>query len=138
MFLLDTSAVSEPGRPLPDERYQAWFDSTPEPLQYFSVLTLGELRRGTEAMAAGRRRQTLEAVQSLLLLKYRQQILSVDVEVAQTWSLISLANKRAGREVGSVDELIAATAIVHDLAVVTRNVRHFEHSGCRLISPWSG
>jgi predicted nucleic acid-binding protein len=37
-----------------------------------------------------------------------------------------------------IDELIAATALVHDLTLVTRNTRHFEHSGCRLLSPWSG
>ena len=138
MFLLDTSAISEPGRPRPDPGYLAWFDATPEPLQFTSVMTLGELRRGTEAMEPGRRRAELEAVQTVLLLTQRSQILPVTIAVGQVWADLTLANKRAGRQVGVVDELIAATALVQGMTVVTRNLRHFEHSGCRVLSPWSG
>ena len=138
MFLLDTSAISEPGRPRPDPGYLAWFDATPEPLQFTSVMTLGELRRGTEAMEPGRRRAKLEAVQTVLLLTQRSQILPVTIAVGQVWADLTLANKRAGRQVGVVDELIAATALVQGMTVVTRNLRHFEHSGCRVLSPWSG
>lgn len=137
MFLLDTSAISEPGRPRPDPGYMAWFDSTPEPLQFTSVMTLGELRRGTEAMEPGKRRAELEAVQAVLLLTQRSQILPVTIAVGQAWADLALVNKRAGRKVGVVDELIAATASVEGMTVVTRNVRHFEHSGCRVLSPWS-
>lgn len=138
MFLLDTSAISEPGRPRPNPGYLAWFDATPEPLQFTSVMTLGELRRGTEAMEPGRRRVELEAVQTVLLLTQRSQILPVTIAVGQVWADLALANKRAGRQVGVVDELIAATALVEGMTVVTRNLRHFEHSGCRVLSPWSG
>ena len=137
MFLLDTTAASEPGRPLPDAGYLAWFEATPEPLQFFSVLTLGELRQGTQALPIGRRRSQLEALQMLLILKFDQQILPIDITIAQEWSDVSLRHKAKGRAVGAIDELIAATAIAHDMTVVTRNVRDFEHSGCKLLSPWS-
>lgn len=138
MFLLDTNAVSEPGRLRPDRGFLTWFDATPEPLQYVSVLTLGELRRGTQAMSPGRTRAFLEGLQAVLLARHTGRILDVDIPVAQQWAEISLDNKRNGREPGTVDELIAATALVYNFTVITRNVRHFEHSGCKLLSPWSG
>lgn len=138
MFLLDTNAISEPGRQRPNTGFQAWFDLTPESLQFFSVLTIGELRSGTQAMAAGHQRTQLEIIQALILTKYADQVLPVDLAVALRWAELSLENRKSGRTIGAVDELIAATAIVHDLTVVTRNVRHFEHSGCKLLSPWSG
>ena len=138
MFLLDTNAISEPGRPRPDAGFQAWFDGTPEPLQFFSVLTMGELRAGTQAMAPGRQRTQLEIVRALILTKYSDQIVPVDLAIALRWAELSLENRRNGRAVGAIDELIAATAIVHGMTVITRNVRHFEHSGCRVLSPWTG
>lgn len=137
MFLLDTNAVSEPGRPRPDAGFQARFDLTPESRQLFSVLTIGELRRGTRAMESGRQRDQLEAVQALILTTYPGQILAVDLAIGLCWAALSLENRSAGRATAAVDELIAATALVHDLTVVTRTVRHFEHSGCKLLSPWS-
>lgn len=137
MFLLDTNAVSEPGRLRPDPTFLAWFDSTPEPLQFLSALTVGEMRRGTDAMAPGRQRSQLEAVQTLLVTKHAARIFPVDLEVSLRWASLSLANRLVGRNVGVIDELVAATALVHDMTVVTRNTRHFEHSGCKILSPWS-
>ena len=65
------------------------------------------------------------------------RILLLDIPVAQTWGDLSAHLKRSGRTIGVADELIAATALTHDLTLVTRNQRHFEVTGCEVISPWS-
>ncbi|WGM46210.1 Toxin FitB [Brevundimonas sp. NIBR10] len=138
MYLLDTNAVSEPGRLHPDAGFLAWFDATPEPLQYVSVLTIGELRHGTQAMVAGRQRAFLEGLQVILTTRHRARVLDVDIAVVKLWADIALENKRNGRRPGAIDELIAATALLYDFTVVTRNVRDFQTSGCKLLSPWTG
>ncbi|OYW36248.1 MAG: hypothetical protein B7Z42_12830 [Brevundimonas sp. 12-68-7] len=72
-----------------------------------------------------------------MIFRYDQRILPVDLAVTERWASLAEVNRAAGRASEMTDELIAATAHVHGLTVVTRNVRHFEHSGCRVLSPWS-
>lgn len=121
----------------------AWFGSVggPEdPLDdrlSISVLTVAELRQGVITLEPGRRRASLEQAVDVLVLEYAKRILPVDLAVIDRWQAVAVANRRAGRTVGFVDELIAATALAHGLTLVTRNVRHFETSGCRVLSPWS-
>ena len=142
-FLLDTNAVSEPTHPRPDAGYVAWFmgvgDSN-DPLDdvlNVSVLTIAELRRGVSRLGSGRRRSELEVAIELLVNEYGPRILAVDLAVAEVWSEIAENNRRKGVIVGAIDELIAATAIAHDLTLVTRNVGHFNSTGCKLLCPWS-
>lgn len=68
---------------------------------------------------------------------FADRTLPIDEPVASAWAELSVALRRSGQVVGAVDELIAATALANDLTVVTRNVRHFEPTGCRLICPWT-
>ena len=137
MFLLDTNAVSEPQRAQPDAGYMGWIADQPAEHLYLSVLSLGELKRGVSGLPPGNRRGRIEAWLSEALALFSDRILAIDASVATGWADVSLSHRRAGAVVGAVDELMAATAIVHDLTVVTRNLRHFQASGCRLLSPWS-
>jgi predicted nucleic acid-binding protein len=115
----------------------AWLAARePEELA-ISVLTYGELTRGVAALDQGRRRTELTAWLAEALTFYGDRILQVDVGVAAVWAEVWMTHRRLGRVVGVVDELVAATALAHDLIVVTRNVRDFEDSGCNLVSPWS-
>lgn len=137
MFLLDTNAIREPKRARPDAGVIAWLqDQLPSDL-HISVITVGELRRGIVRLEPGRRRDDLDFWLEDMILRYGERILPVDLEATERWASIAEANRAAGRVSEMTDELIAATAHVHGLTIVTRNVRHFEHSGCRVLSPWS-
>lgn len=138
MFLLDTNVISEPKRSRPDAGVLRWLGDQLLSDLHLSVLTVGELRRGIVRFEPGRRRDDLDFWLADLLLQYGERILPVDLDVTERWPALADANRAAGRASEMADELIAATAHVHGLTVVTRNVRHFEPSGCRVLSPWTG
>ena len=136
-FLLDTNAISEPGRTRPDAGFTGWFDAALESELFLSVVTLGELRRGAALLPVGPRRTTLEATHQAILRQFEHQVIPVDRTIALAWGELTAKHWRSGRKPSMSDELIAATALVHDLIVVTRNVVDFEAAGCKLLSPWS-
>lgn len=137
MFLLDTNAISEPKRARPDQGVIAWLHGQLLSDLHLSVITVGELRRGIVRLEPGRRRDDLDFWLQDMILRYGERILPVDLDVTERWASLAEANRSAGRSSEMSDELIAATAHVHGLTVVTRNIRHFDHSGCRVLSPWS-
>lgn len=137
MYLLDTNAISEPKRARPDRAVVGWLADQLLSDLHLSVITVGELRRGIVRLEPGRRRDDLDFWLEDMIFRYDQRILPVDLAVTERWASLAEANRAAGRASEMTDELIAATAHVHGLTVVTRNVRHFEHSGCRVLSPWS-
>ena len=136
-FLLDTTAASEPGRKAPDTGFMEWWDGVDLSAAFLSVLTIGELRKGLLRLPAGPQRLRLERLHVLFRLKFADQVLPVDERTAEIWGELSGKLKQAGVVIGAIDELIAATAIAHDLTVVTRNLRHFEPTGCRVLCPWA-
>ena len=137
MYLLDTNAISEPKRARPNAGVVAWLNNQLLTDLHLSVITIGELRRGIIRLEPGRRRDDLDYWLAQVVLRFGDRILPIDLEVTDRWAALAEAQRAAGRTADMSDELIAATAHVHGLSVVTRNVRHFEHSGCRFVSPWS-
>ena len=137
MYLLDTNAISEPKRAKPDAGLLSWLNDQLLSDLHLSVITVGELRRGVIRLEPGRRREDLDFWLSQLVLRFEDRILPIGLEVTERWALLAEQQRAAGRRSDMSDELIAATAQVHGLTIVTRNVRHFEHSGCGLLSPWS-
>lgn len=136
-FLLDTNALSEPQRPRPDATYMAWLEEQSPLHLYTSVLSFGEIRHGVLSLPAGARRDAIEAWLAKALSSFGPRIMPIDVRVAETWAAVMRTHRQKGLTISAVDELIAATAMTHDLTVVTRNIRHFEQSGCKLASPWT-
>ncbi len=142
-FLLDTNAVSETLKSRPNPGFMAWFASVGSPEDDFddrlhlSVLTIGEMRRGALKLGPDPRATILQDRIAGILAEYNDRLLPIDLTVVERWATLAEAYRPAGVTVGITDELLAATALVHDLILVTRNVRHFEHSGCKLLSPWS-
>ena len=133
MYLLDTNVVSELRRPRPDAAVVEWVAGTPD-RQFLSVVVIGELTRGVELL----RRTDLHQGQALtewltaLIHDFADSILPVTVQVAVAWGRLA-----ARRPLPTGDGLIAATALVHDLTLVTRNVRDFEGTGVQLLNPFS-
>lgn len=135
-FLLDTNVISELVRPRPEPKVKAWIEATDENLLYLSVLTLGEIRKGITSLANATRRVTLETwLDSDLVLRFAGRILSIDQAIADRWG-------RLAAQVGSrssfpvIDGLLAATALQHNLTLVTRNLRDFGGTGVPLFDPW--
>jgi toxin FitB len=138
-YLLDTNAVSEWVKPRPDPGFVRWLDEVDEDRTYLSVITLGELRKGAERLADGRRRDRLDRwLTGDLPGRFGGRVLPVDAVVADEWGRLLARAGHAGSPVGGFDALIAATAKVHGLQIVTRNVRHFAATGVDVISPWQG
>ena len=131
-YLLDTNVVSEVFRRAPDPRVIAWWERTPGPF-FLSVLVIGELRRGIERLAPRdpERARALDERLAQIRRTYAEFTLPVTQEVAQEWGRLS-----ASRLVPDVDGLLAATAVVHDLTVATRNTRDFAGLDVPLVDPF--
>jgi predicted nucleic acid-binding protein len=137
-FLIDTNVLSEYNRPGgPDPGVKQWLEITPRQLQYVSVITLAEIEKGIELLPAGRRRTRLEEwLQQELETWFSGRILFIDRQVASRWASLVAQCMRGGRPLPTIDSLIAATALAHDLTVVTRNVADFQGTGVSTINPW--
>jgi len=137
-FLLDTNAVSEWTKPNPFPSVIAWLAEADEDRLFISVVTLGELRSGVASLAAGRRRDRLdEWLSHDLPVRFEGRVLPVDLAVADHWGRITAAAKAAGRQIHAIDAFLAATAHVHQLTLVTRNVSDFQSAGTPVICPWT-
>lgn len=136
-FLLDTNVISEWVKPEPDRNVVAWLAEADEDRVFVSVMSFAEIRRGIELMVAGRRRERLaQWLGQELPLRFEDRILAVDPEVAGIWGVVMARSESKGHAMGSMDAFVAATAEAHDLTLVTRNIRDFEHLGISLVDPW--
>lgn len=134
-YLVDTNVLSELRRKQPDSNVAHWFSARPSGTLYLSVLTLGEIRKGVEAMSdQNRKLPLLDWLETDLPAFFEGRILSVDGAVTELWGRM-LA--KAGRPLPAIDSLLAATALHHGLMLVTRNVRDMEGLGVTLINPWN-
>src|SRR5213078_123496 len=125
-FLLDTNFVSEWTKPRPNARVVAWLASVDEDRTFLSVVTIAELRTGVERLARGKRRESLDGwLRDDVPARFGSRILPVDLAIAERWGRIVARCAERGRPIAAMDALIAATASVHGLAIVTRNVTHF-------------
>src|SRR5580693_8596304 len=139
-FLIDTNVLSEYNRPGdPDAGVKRWLETTDRQLQHVSIITLAEIQKGIELLAEGKRRAQLEQwLTEDLEAWFSGRVLPVDRQVAMRWASLVAQGSRTGRPLPTVDSLIAATALAHDLIIVTRNTKDFESIGATTISPWDG
>ena len=134
-YLIDTCTLSELVRPTPAPSVVAWFEAVASEALYVSALTLGEIRKGVEKLPAGRRREQIGSWLEIELPNWFDgRVLSVDAAVADEWGRLAARHPRALPAIGS---LLAATALRHRLAIVTRNVADFAGIGVRVIDPWA-
>jgi len=135
-YLIDTCTLSEFTKPKPAPSVDRWFSSIPDDATFVSVLTLGELEKGIQRLSNSRRRSTLERWLSDLRDRFGGRILGVDETIALEWGRISARCEATGNPIPVVDSLLAATAIVHGLGIVTRNTSDIARSGAPIIDPW--
>lgn len=133
-YLIDTNVLSELRRKQPDQRVVAWIQARPTQSLFLSVLTLGEIRKGLERLPDSARRQDLlDWLEVELPAYFIGRIHAIDAQTADRWGRLMV---QAGRPLPAIDGLLAATALQHDLTLVTRNTRDFADLELRLINPW--
>jgi predicted nucleic acid-binding protein len=134
-WLLDTNVLSEIRKAeRADRRVVEWLGETRQEELFTSVVVLGEVRRGIDMLRRRDLTAALALEQWLARLKttFRERILPVDVQIAERWGQINVPDR-----LPAVDSLLAATALVHELTLVTRDVGRLERSGVRLLNPWT-
>ena len=132
-YLLDTNVVSEVRKPQANPHVRAWFASVPGESLYLSVLTVGEIRRGMEQL---RRRDpaqaaVFEAWLASLRQHYADRLLPVTTEIAEEWGRLNVPDP-----LPTGDGLLAATARVRGLVLVTRNTADLARTGIRVLNPF--
>lgn len=133
MFILDTNVLSAIRRPERSANVVQWLGRQPEADLYLSVITLGEIERGiamqerADPAFARDLRDWLTRTYTL----FSDRLLPFGAAEAQVWGRLSARIGHSG-----ADLLIAATALVHDATVVTRNVSDFSPTGCKIINPF--
>jgi predicted nucleic acid-binding protein len=136
-FLLDTNVPSELTRLSPDARVSAWVGAQDTASLYLSVVSVGEFRKGFCLLPQGRRRMQLEQwLEEFLLPFFATRILPVTQAIANRWGVLSAECQARGTPLNTADGMIAATALSHNLTLVTRNTRDFAQLGVDLLDPW--
>ena len=137
-FLLDTNVLSELIRPKPDGNVLRWVEETDESILFLSVLTLGEIRKGIARLRSGSRRGRLESwLQVDLRSRFQDRILPIHDAIADRWGRISALAAAKGKPVPVIEGLLAATALHHNLTLVTRNSSDVAGTGVPTLNPWS-
>lgn len=126
--------ISELVRPRPAHVLQDWFQAVPDVALHLSVLTLGEIRAGVEsAPDKGKKEQLRLWLEQDLPAWFGDRLLPICAGVADRWGRLVA---QAGRPVPAIDSLLAATALHHELRLVTRNVQDFRFPGLTVVNPW--
>ena len=137
-FLVDTNVISEVLRREPNPRVLSWSKTQEKAQLFLSVIALGELRKGLTILPSSARRARLErAIAERLTGWFDDRILPVTASIGERWGVLDGQRQLAGRPLAAADGLLAATALEHDLVLVTRNVRDFEALGVQLLNPWT-
>ncbi len=135
-ILLDTCTLSELRRPRPDAGVLAALADWPSDRLFISVLSVGEIAHGIAKLPDGQKQRDLSLWLDRLLRDYGPHVLPFDSACALRWGALTAACAAKGQTLSTLDAMIAATALVHHLTVVTRNVRDFEGTGAAVWSPW--
>lgn len=136
-FLLDTNVVSEWIKPQPNAGVVEWAAQVNEDDVFLSVVTFAELRHGIERLATGARHRRLdEWLRNDLPSRFEGRIVGIDGAIADEWGRLVAHRETRGRPIQAMDALIAATAQVHGLTLVTRNTADFQPSVKSLLDPW--
>ena len=136
-FLLDTTIPSEMTRPRPQPSASGCRDDADDEQLYFSVVSLGEILKGVSLLSESkRRRQLQEWLDEILRPWFEGRLLPIDQPIAECWGMLAGQCQMQGRPLAVADGFIAATALEHDLTIVTRNVKDFAGLGVAVFNPW--
>lgn len=133
-YLLDTNVLSETWKAVPDKNVIDWLRAIPSEKLFISVLVIGEIRRGIELLPVGaKRKRLLGWLEEELPKQFNDNIVPIDLSVAERWGFLTATIKRT---LPAIDGLLAATALTHNMKMVTRNEKNFQIAGLEVINPF--
>ena len=132
-YLVDANVLSEPTKPAPSSKVVGWLTANERTLIVDSVI-LGELYVGILVLPRGRKRTQLE--QWFEAVAQRINCLPWDAAISRRWAFLVADLRRKGETLPLLDGMIAATALQHDLTLVTRNARDFKKTGAKVLNPF--
>lgn len=134
-YLLDTNVISEMRKTKPDPNVTSWLASIPKQDLHISVLTIGEIRKGIEKVTSRTKYRDLSRwLEDELQEWFHARIIGIGSEVSNRWGRLCAETPRP---LPAIDSLIAASALAHDMTLVTRNVKDFEDvSYLKILNPW--
>lgn len=135
-YLLDTCVLSEYKKLRPDSKVIAWLDEQTEDSLFLSVLTVGELEKGIVRMPASKRKTDLEAFLDTLIVRFDRRLIDLDRSILRRWGVLIGTLETKGRTLPVIDSLMAATALEHNLTVITRNEDDFVPTGAKVLDIW--
>ncbi len=135
-YLLDTNVISEPSRKRPDEKVLQWLASVEDGDIYLSALTVGEMKKGAVKLSSGRNSALVQNYLERVRNRFTGRILSITEDTFLVWGRMIAEFERKGVVRPVLDSLLEATALEHDLILVTRNVRNFRGSSATILNPW--
>ena len=135
--LIDTCVLSEVQKPGPDPTVVDAIAAIAAPDFFLSVITISEIVFGIERLDPGTRKQTLDNWVREIQEQHADRLLPVDLKVASICGQITAKAQKQGRTLSTADGLIAATALRHDLLLMTRNTKDFDAIGARIHNPWT-
>lgn len=132
-YLLDTNVISEIGKPRPHPLVEAWYGEREDEDLFLSVVTVGEIRKGVELKRqSGRdRAEVLDDMLEKLSTEYATRLLPIDKAVVEGWGRLSVINATH-----SIDRLLVATARVHGLTLVIRNIKRVNMYDIPILNPF--
>jgi len=135
-YLLDTNVVSETERPVPDKKVIKWLAETDPDDTYLSALTVGEIKKGVSKLPSGKRKAHIQNWLEVVRKQFGGRILPLTEDTFSVWGKMMAEFEKKGIVRPALDSLLEATALEHDLILVTRNVRNFTDSNVTILNPW--
>jgi len=137
IYLLDTNVISEVTKPVVNENVLAWLKNCDEDRLFLSVISLAEISRGVALMEQGKKRDEIARwLAADLPLRFEKRLIYIDEKVALEWGNLMACTKKQGKNLSVMDGFIAATVIVHEMVLVTRNVKDFAGLDIEILNPW--
>jgi toxin FitB len=135
-YLLDTNVISEPRRRKPDQKVVSWLAGIDDSEAHISALTIGEIKKGAEKRVSAKERSDLLIWLERLRTRFAGRILPLTDETFVVWGKLIAEFEKRGQPRPALDSLLEATALEHDLVLVTRNVRNFKDTQVTILNPW--
>jgi len=134
---LDTCILSEFKKPSPNQKFISIIDKLDDRDIFLSVICIGEIRKGVPLLESAKRQTDLQSRLRRLEKAYSNRILNIDISTVRIWGNLTASAQKQGRIIPATDGLITATALRHNLSIVTRNEKDFKYSGVTIINPWN-
>ena len=136
-YLLDTFVLTEFSRRKPAPKLMRWMDSIAEESLYISAVTIGELQRSIEALPDSQRKNDLMVwLNEGLKERLKEHILPLETVTFTLWGSLSSWKEQDGKPMGMIETLIAATALRHNLTIVTNQPEAYLRCGAHVVNPW--